>query len=159
MNKTIYFDMDGTIANFYGVENWLEYLTNESCYPYAVARPLLNFSYFARLLHKLQNMGYRIGIISWLSRKGSDEFMENITNAKLKWLATHLKSVEFDEIHIVRYGYPKENFSSGFDILFDDEENNRNNWKGTAYDVDNIIEILKEMVAQSTILFIGGGDV
>lgn len=23
---TIYFDMDGTIANFYGVENWLDYL-------------------------------------------------------------------------------------------------------------------------------------
>lgn len=23
---TIYFDMDGTLANFYGVDNWLDYL-------------------------------------------------------------------------------------------------------------------------------------
>ena len=26
MQKAIYFDMDGTIADFYGVPNWLEYL-------------------------------------------------------------------------------------------------------------------------------------
>ena len=26
--KTAYFDMDGTIADFYGVENWLDYLAN-----------------------------------------------------------------------------------------------------------------------------------
>ena len=28
-------------------------------------------------------------------------------------------------------------------ILFDDEEPNRNEWKGKAFDVNNIIEILK----------------
>lgn len=26
MKNAIYFDMDGTIANLYGVENWLDYL-------------------------------------------------------------------------------------------------------------------------------------
>ena len=30
---TIYFDMDGTLANFYGVENWLDYLENEDTTP------------------------------------------------------------------------------------------------------------------------------
>ena len=30
-------------------------------------------------------------------------------------------------------------------ILFDDEERNRNEWNGTAFDVDNIIEILKAL--------------
>ena len=25
---TIYFDMDGTLANFYCVDNWLDYLEN-----------------------------------------------------------------------------------------------------------------------------------
>ena len=29
------------------------------------------------------------------------------------------------------------------DILFDDEAKNRNNWTGKAYDVQNILEILK----------------
>jgi hypothetical protein len=31
------------------------------------------------------------------------------------------------------------------DILFDDEEKNRNNWTGRAYDVENILEILKKI--------------
>ena len=31
---TFYVDMDGTIANLYGVENWLEYLINEDAFPY-----------------------------------------------------------------------------------------------------------------------------
>ena len=31
-------------------------------------------------------------------------------------------------------------------ILFDDEIGNRNEWKGIAFDVDNIIEILKGIV-------------
>ena len=29
INITINFDMDGTIADFYGVENWLDYLMEE----------------------------------------------------------------------------------------------------------------------------------
>ena len=29
MMKAIYFDMDGTIADLYGVENWLEYFTKK----------------------------------------------------------------------------------------------------------------------------------
>ena len=48
------------------------------------------------------------------------------------------------EIHIVKYGVPKQMFAtSANDILFDDEEKNRINWTGKAFDVDNIIEILK----------------
>ena len=27
--KSITFDMDGTLADFYGVENWIDYLNNE----------------------------------------------------------------------------------------------------------------------------------
>ena len=47
MKKAIYFDLDGTLANLYGVENWLEYLIKEDTYPYDVhelARALLAFS-------------------------------------------------------------------------------------------------------------------
>ena len=51
--------------------------------------------------------------------------------------------VQFDEIHIKAYGTPKHMFATENDILFDDEEKNRTAWTGTAYDVHNIIEILK----------------
>ncbi len=140
---TIWFDMDGTIADLYGVDNWLDMLIAEDPTPYLTARPLVRLSSLACKLNTLQRKGYKIGVISWLSRSGSLSYNAVVTAAKYKWLADHLPSVNFDEIHIVPYGTPKAIFSSGSDVLFDDEEKNRNNWAGAAYDVQNILEILK----------------
>ena len=141
---TIFFDMDGTIANFYGVEGWLESLINKDTRPYEIARPLFNFSLFARLLHKAQANGYEIAIISWTAKSGNEEFNARIAEAKLEWLNRHLPSVEWNEINIVNYGYCKDNFrKTSKDILFDDETGNREAWKGIAYGVERILEILK----------------
>ena len=145
-NITINFDMDGTIANLYGVENWLDYLINEDTTPYAVAEPLVRLCTLARKLNQLQRNGYELAIISWLSKSGSDEYNEAVTAVKKAWLAKHLPSVHWDEIHIVPYGTPKESFcGSRLDVLFDDEERNRESWTGRAFDVQNIMEVLKEI--------------
>lgn len=144
MTKTIYFDMDGTITDLYGVTNWLDYLMEENTFPYEIAKPLLRLSALAKILNRLQREGFKIGIISWTSKCGSPEYNKKVTAAKEKWLRTHLKSVQFDEIHIVKYGTIKDKFrNTEKDILFDDEERNRKEWCGQAYDVDNILEILK----------------
>lgn len=146
MTKAIYFDMDGTIANFYGVNGWLECLKAKDATPYEIASPLLRLSALAKVLNRLQKDGYKIGIVSWLAKNSNDEFDTKVTNAKIKWLKVHLKSVKFDEIHIVKYGTPKEtvvDFPQG--ILFDDEMPNRKNWKGTAYDESKIMEVLKNV--------------
>ena len=146
MTKAIYFDMDGTIADLYGVEGWLNDLESENERPYATAKPLIRMSALARVLNRLQKEGYTIGIVSWLSKGGSDDYNEKVAYAKQKWLKQHLASVNFDEINIVKYGTPKStavNIQGG--ILFDDEERNRTEWNGTAFDVDNIIEILKAL--------------
>lgn len=144
---TIFFDMDGTIADFYGVENWLEYLIASETLPYEIAKPLLKLNTLARFLNKLQRQGYKIGIISWLSKNGTENYNNAVRETKIKWLEKHLASVNFDEIHIVNYGTPKENFAKTTnDILFDDEDKNRKNWTGKAFDVNNILEILKKMM-------------
>ena len=146
MTKAIYFDMDGTIADLYGVEGWLNDLESENERPYATAKPWIRMSALARVLNRLQKEGYTIGIVSWLSKGGSDDYNEKVAYAKQKWLKQHLASVNFDEINIVKYGTPKStavNIQGG--ILFDDEEKNRTEWNGTAYNVDNIIEILKAL--------------
>ena len=146
MLKVVYFDMDGTFVNFYGVPNWLEYLRASDTTPYAVAAPLFNMSHFARLLNRLRANGYYIGIVSWTSKTGSAEFNEATRLAKLGWIAKHLPSVIWDEIKIVPYGTPKQNYCyNPADVLFDDEEQNRKNWTGKAYDVDNILEILRNI--------------
>ena len=140
----INFDMDGTIANLYGVQNWLEMLIAEDTTPYAVARPMVNMSALARRLNTLQRAGYEIGVISWLSKSGGLEYNERVAEVKQKWLAKHLPSVQWDSIVIVPYGTPKELFcDTAEDILFDDEERNRESWTGIAYGVENILEILK----------------
>ena len=87
--RAIYFDMDGTIANLYGVENWLAHLEAEEVTPYICAKPLCNMSLLARYLNKLQQSGYHIGIVSWTSKCGTEEYNEAVVEAKMKWLATH----------------------------------------------------------------------
>ena len=144
LNITINFDLDGTIADLYGVDGWLEMLVAHDETPYVVAKPLLRLNLLARRLNALQRDGYNIAIISWLSKDGNTDYNERVTNAKLEWLANHLPSVHWDNINIVEYGTPKENFcETPFDILFDDEERNRENWNGIAFDVDDILGILK----------------
>ena len=140
----ISFDMDGTIADLYGVENWLEYLLEENVKPYKIAKPLVNMNILARRLNNLQRKGYEIGVISWTSKCGSDEYNTEVEAAKRAWLHKHLASVKFDFIAVVPYGYNKAAFAdSEQDVLFDDEDKNREDWRGVAYDVDNILEILK----------------
>ena len=108
MTKAIYFDMDGTIANLYGVENWLEMIIASDETPYKNAKPLINMQTLARMLNKLQSYGYVIGIISWLAKNSNADYDKKVTKAKIDWLNKHLTSVKFNEIHIVKYGTPKE---------------------------------------------------
>lgn len=141
--KNIYFDMDGTIANLYGVEGWLDDIRAERVRPYAEARPLVNMNSLARVLNRLTRNGYTVNVISWTARGGSAEYNEAVAEAKRAWLAKHLPSVRFENVFIVPYGTPKQNF--GFGVLFDDEKPNRDKWNGMAYDVNNIIEVLKNI--------------
>lgn len=146
MTTTIFFDMDGTIADLYGVENWLDYLIASDALPYEIAKPLIRLNALARILNRLQKQGYKVGVISWLAKNSNTDYDEKVTRAKKEWLKKHLASVNFDEIHIVKYGTPKQIFAkTENDILFDDEEKNRNDWTGKAFDVNEIIEILKGM--------------
>ena len=141
MERKICFDMDGTIANLYAVENWLNMLRAYDPTPYAQAEPMLNMSAFARLLHKAQRLGYKIVIISWLSKTSTADYDMAVTQAKNEWLKNHLPSVEWNEINIVPYGTPKHELASG--ILFDDEEHNRNMWGRGAYEPNEILEFLR----------------
>ena len=147
--RTIWFDMDGTIANLYEVDNWLEKLRSYDPSPYAEAEVMLNMSLLARYLNKLQKSGYRIGIISWLSKDSDYTYDMKVRKAKESWLEFHLRSVQFDAIHIVSYGIPKEIFMTATDdILFDDNEKIRSEWNGEAYEPNEILSVLKALLGK-----------
>ena len=95
---------------------------------------------------KLQKQGHEIVVISWLSKCGSENYNQAVTEVKKAWLKKHLSSVKFNEINIVKYGTNKAQFAkSENDILFDDEKPNRDGWIGKAYDVNNILEVLNTL--------------
>ena len=48
---TIYFDMDGTIADLYGAKDWLPRLRAYDAKIYAEARPICNMNTLARKLN------------------------------------------------------------------------------------------------------------
>ena len=140
----ICFDMDGTLANLYSIENWLDKLINNDASPYKEATTLVNMNSLARILNRLQKKGFEIGIISWLAKNSNAQYDNKVIEAKKAWLKKHLKSVRFDFINIVAYGTDKNIvMTNAHDILFDDEKPNRDNWRGIAYDANNIIETLR----------------
>ena len=141
----IWIDMDGTIANLYGVEGWLEMLINHDETPYRIAKPLWRMNVLARLLNKVQRNGVKIGIVTALAKDSTEEYDERVIEAKKTWLRTHLKSVEFDEVKFVPYTFTKNDVNSGNDILFDDEERHLTAWTGTAIHASRIIETLKSL--------------
>lgn len=151
MARAIYFDMDGTFVDFYGVDGWLEYLQQEDATPYIIAKPLVNMKAFTKQVKRLQHAGYAVGIVSWCSKNGSDVFNEMVEEAKREWLRRHCANIEWDEVKIVPYGVSKHNvvkYSDGF--LFDDEQKNRLEWDlgstdGFAFDVVDMIKILRRL--------------
>lgn len=147
MKKYITFDMDGTIADLYGVPNWLSKIRAHNSLPYLDARPLCNMSRLARKLNQLQRRGWKIRVVSWGSKDLNSDYLRAVRLAKKIWLSEHLPSVSFDEICVVHYGTPKirvGKYKGG--ILFDDEEKNRENWKGEAHDETEIFEILDKLL-------------
>ena len=145
MIKKIWFDMDGTIADLYGVTNWLDMLINNDETPYMIAKPMINTEALSAILNELKDKGYEVGIISWLSKNSTKEYDIKVTEAKKHWLKEHLPLVRWNEIKIVPYGInKKETCKEG--ILFDDEYDNRNDWGTEAYEPKHIMKVLKELV-------------
>lgn len=146
--KYIYFDMDGTFYDLYGFEGWLECILSEKTDCYTKAKLLVDFYYFTNELYKLKEKGYKLGIITWLSKHATKQYQNKVRNAKYRYINKHFPNL-FDEVHIMQYGKNKSIYCHGKNyILFDDEENNRIQWKqkkGIAYNVTNIIDILQNL--------------
>ena len=149
MNKTLVFDMDGTIADLYGVKNWLEDLRAENPRPYKVARPLYDMEALNLLIDVLKSRGWRIVVTTWLAKGSTKKYDELVRQAKLAWLEEY--NFPYDEIHLVKYGTTKANCTrrhGGFQVLVDDNEKVRNGWNlGDTIDANkNILDFLIDLL-------------
>ena len=149
LNKTLVFDMDGTIANLYGVNNWLEMLRAEDPTPYIIAKPMYNVNILNFILNQLKADGWKIVVTTWLAKGSTKHYDTLVRKAKLAWLEEH--NFPFDEVHMVKYGTTKANCTrklGGFQILVDDNEKVRKGWTlGATIDAnENILEILEKLL-------------
>lgn len=149
MERTLVFDMDGTIANLYGVEGWLNDLRSFNPRPYIVAQPMYDMEILATVLNLFRAKGWKVAITSWLSKDSTKEYDEMVRKAKREWLERY--DFPFDEIHLVKYGTTKANCTrknGGFQILVDDNEKVRKGWTlgDTINANENIIEKLVDLL-------------
>lgn len=148
--KTLVFDMDGTIADLYGVKGWLKMLRAEDPTPYEKAKPMYDMVVLTAILWVLKNDGWRIAVTSWLAKDSSPEYDAKVRQAKRNWLNRY--DFPYDEIHLVKYGTTKADCTrkhGGIQILVDDNEKVRNGWHlgDTINANENIIPILSSLIA------------
>lgn len=146
----ICFDMDGTIAYLYAVENWLSKLRAEDASPYLDAQPMWDMEALADILRQLQEQGITITVITWLAKDSTAEYKKAVREAKLDWLKKY--DFPFDHFHGVQYGATKADSVRKFTDnawLIDDNAKVRKGWHlGETIDPTNcdIIEILKNLL-------------
>ena len=150
--KKIYFDMDGTVADLYGSDNWLDNLQNERNGVFNNLSPLVDMNELAIVCHRLINNGYSFGIITWLPMGASYEYERVCEQEKREWANEFMPWVS--EFYAQSYGVPKQyapikrvqNM-----VLVDDNTEVRAMWNAekqrTSIDATkNIIEELKRLL-------------
>lgn len=125
MKKTIYFDMDGTLAGLFFIKGFKEMLDAGDMTPYAAARPLYNMVEMDAVIKALKYKGYEIGIISYVSEKN----LEDAAAAKKEWLRNNFPYASTENIHIITKAISKANYCQNGDILVDDARANREEWE------------------------------
>ena len=146
--KIIYFDVDGTFYDLYNFPKWLECILSEKTECYTQSGLLVDENDFIDVLNNLKEKGYKLGIITWMSKNATKKYQNKVRGAKYRYIKKHFSNL-FDEIHILQYGTNKSKYCKGKNtILFDDEENNRKQWKeknGISYDVINLLDTLQKL--------------
>ena len=138
--------MDGTIADLYGVENWLDDLKSGNPRPYEAAKPLYDMEVLNALLKALKAQGWKVVVTTWLAKGSTKEYDRLVREAKLAWLEKF--QFPYDEIHLVKFGTTKANCTrkqGGFQILVDDNEAIRNGWNLGGV-IDATKNILNELI-------------
>lgn len=121
-NATIYFDLDGTIADLYGFSGWLDCLQNEQTDPYTEAGLLVDGEQLRNFLAAGKAAGILFGVISWGAKNASSDYLKAIRRAKVAWLKRNDLLKYFDELHIIKYGTPKNRAAKDrTGVLVDDE--------------------------------------
>lgn len=140
-------DMDGTIADLYSVDEWEPKLRASDPSPYLDAEPLVDMAALRELLQRAKSMNIRIITVSWSSMNGTVEYGREVRKAKKQWLETHCPEL-LEELHVVKYGTDKYSLCKGLRaVLIDDNETVRASWPFDSIDASDSLTMLETLAA------------
>lgn len=125
--KTVYLDMDGTIADLYGINNWLERLRNEDHTIFEECEPFISES---DLMKYFPTEEYEIRICSMTPKNATKKYCEDVKKQKNAWLDKFFPNIK--KRYYLPYGNNKNYKNSKDCILVDDNKNIRENYRGLA---------------------------
>lgn len=138
--KSIWFDMDGTIAELYKVEGWLPKLRNNEWSVYSECAPRAHANRIRNAVAALIEEGWQVGVITWAS-KGVDwgKDLDAIAEVKFNWLCQFFPEIADGKFACIPYGYSKavfleemaENHGDHYSLcyLVDDNKEVRADWR------------------------------
>lgn len=129
MSKIIAFDMDGTIADLYGVPDWCNKINSFDPSPYIEAKPLWNMDDLRDTLLDMVAAGWEIRVISWLAKCGTPAYNAKVRAAKRAWLERY--NFPAEKVHLLAYGTTKADAIRHMKapaVLVDDNARVRSGW-------------------------------
>ena len=127
MKKVVYLDMDGTIFDLYGQNDWLDAIKNEDSTIFGGDRRIITEEKLREIFPENE---YDVRILTMTPLNASKEYCEKVIEEKNKWLDSFFPSIT--KRIFKSYGHNKNLKNSASAILIDDSEPIRNSWKGTA---------------------------
>ena len=134
--KSIWFDMDGTIAELYKVDNWLMKLRTNDWSVYSECAPRAHANRIRNAVRALVADGWQVGVITWAS-KGIDwgKDLDAIAEVKHEWLCQFFPEIADGKFACIPYGYSKAKYltemGSNYSLayLVDDNKEVRADWR------------------------------
>ena len=107
MSVKIYFDLDGTVYNLYGVNEWEPKLRAENPNVFREGSFIGDYQEFMNICHKLLKKGVQFGVITWLPMQANPEYEVECELVKREWVRQYMPFVS--EFTAQSYGVPKQN--------------------------------------------------
>lgn len=109
--KSIWFDMDGTIAELYKMEGWLAALRSNDWSVYSKCAPRHNYQRINTAIEALIGNGWQVGVITWASKGiGWGKDLDKIAEVKFDWLCKFFPALADGKFACIPYGEDKGQF-------------------------------------------------
>lgn len=150
MKTTIWLDMDGTVADLYNRNNWLQELQTEQEIFYKL-KPLFDMYDFIQIQREMREK-VEFNIVTWTPMEATYKYHENCKSQKLEWVRTHMAYIT--QFFALPYGTPKQvviNDRAGIHILIDDNPEVIETWEQAGHRGELVtiertaLDILKEL--------------